>query len=126
MSQLLNIVQGIYEAMEQGNIGKVIVVLEEDFTLHLADSFGGVYYGREGILDVVSKMCSSSSKSKKVVETFIEHDNKIIVLGNLNFDDDEAVIATIPFVDVWKVEQNKLVEVKLFYLDEEKLYTYLH
>jgi hypothetical protein len=48
------------------------------------------------------------------------------VLGNLNFNDAEAVIATIPFVDVWKVEQNKLVEVKLFYLDEEKLYTYLH
>jgi hypothetical protein len=126
MSQVLSTVQGIYEAMEQGNIGKVIAVLEEDFTLHLASSFGGVYHGREGILDVVSKMCSSSSKSKKAVESFIEHGNKIIVLGNINFHDDEIVIAAIPFVDVWSVEENKLLEVQIFYLDAELLYEYLN
>jgi predicted SnoaL-like aldol condensation-catalyzing enzyme len=125
MSQVLNTVQGIYEAMEQGNIGKVIAVLEEDFTLHLASSFGGVYHGREGILDVVSKMCSSSSKSKKAVESFIEHGNKIIVLGNIKFHDDETVIAAIPFVDIWKADGDKIMEVQVFYLDAELLGEYL-
>jgi predicted RNA binding protein with dsRBD fold (UPF0201 family) len=127
MSQVLKAVEEIYEAMEQGNIGKIISVLDESFTVHLSKSLGGVYRGREGILDVVSKMCSASSKSKKIVENIIEFDKRIIALGNINFnDDDNKSIAAIPFVDVWKIEQNKLVEVQLFYLDAEEVYIHIN
>jgi SnoaL-like domain len=125
MSQALKTVEEIYEAMEQGNIGKIISVLDESFTVHLAKSLGGVYQGREGILDVVSKMCSASGKSKKIVENIIELKSRIVALGNINFTNSDKSIAAIPFVDVWKIEQNKLVEVQLFYLDAEEIYAHL-
>jgi SnoaL-like domain len=125
MSQALKTVEEIYEAMEQGNIGKIISVLDENFTVHLAKSLGGVYQGREGILDVVSKMCSTSGKSKKIVENIIEFKNRIVAFGIINFTNSDKSIAAIPFVDVWKIEQNKLMEVQLFYLDAEELYAHL-
>jgi hypothetical protein len=125
MSQLSKAVEEIYEAMEQGNIGKIISVLDESFTVYLAKSLGGIYQGREGILDVVSKMCSASGKSKKIVENLIEFNNRIIAFGNINFTDGNNSIAAIPFVDVWKIEQNKLLEVQLFYLDAEELVEHL-
>jgi predicted SnoaL-like aldol condensation-catalyzing enzyme len=126
MSQALKAVEEIYEAMEQGNIGKIISVLDESFAVHLAKSLGGVYQGREGILDVVSKMCGSESKIKKVTESFIDDGNRIIVLGSIELIENDMISDAIPFTDVWKIEQNKLVEVQLFYLDVEKLYTYLN
>jgi hypothetical protein len=125
MSQALNIVEGIYEAMEQGNIGKIISVLDESFTVHLATSLGGVYQGREGILDVVSKMCSASGKSKKTVENIIEFNSRIVALGDINFTNSDKSIAAIPFVDVWKADGDKIMEVRVFYLDAELLGDYL-
>jgi SnoaL-like domain len=125
MSQALKTVEEIYEAMEQGNIGKIISVLDESFAVHLAKSLGGVYQGREGILDVVSKMCSASGKSKKIVENIIEFDNRIVALGNINFTDSDKSIAEIPFVDVWKADGDKIMEVQVFYLDAELLGDYL-
>jgi hypothetical protein len=121
MSQALKTVEEIYEAMEQGNIGKIISVLDENFTVYLAKSLGGIYHGREGILDVVSKMCSAGGKSKKLVENIIEFNNRIVALGSINFTDDDKNIAAIPFVDVWKVDGNKMIEVQVFYLDAEML-----
>jgi hypothetical protein len=125
MSQALKTVEEIYEAMEQGNIGKIISVLDENFTVHLAKSLGGVYQGREGILDVVSKMCSASGNSKKVVENIIEFNNRIVALGNINFTNSDKSIAAIPFVDVWKADGDKIMEVQVFYLDAELLGDYL-
>jgi SnoaL-like domain len=125
MSQALKTIEEIYEAMEQGNIGKIISVLDENFSVRLAKSLGGVYQGREGILDVVSKMCSASGKSKKIVEDIIEFDNRIVALGNINFTDSDKSIAEIPFVDVWKADGDKIMEVQVFYLDAEKLVEYL-
>jgi hypothetical protein len=125
MSQALKTVEEIYEAMEQGNIGKIISVLDENFTVYLAKSLGGVYNGREGILDVVSKMCSTSGKLKKIVENIIEFDNRIVALGNINFTDSDKSIAEIPFVDVWKADGDKIIEVQVFYLDAELLGDYL-
>lgn len=126
MSQALITVEEIYEAMEQGNIGRIISVLDENFSVHLAESLGGVYQGREGILDVVSKMCSASGKLKKIVEKIIESDKQIVALGKVNFNMSEGISAVMPFVDVWKVEGNKITEVQVFYLDAEKLHSYLN
>ena len=126
MSQALKTVEEIYEAMEQGNIGKIISVLDENFTVHLAKSLGGVYQGREGILDVISKMCSASGKSKKIVEDIIEFNNRIVAFGDINFTDDDKNINAIPFVDVWKVDGDKIIDVEVFYLDAEKLQSYLN
>jgi hypothetical protein len=68
MSGILETVKDIYEAMNQGNIGKVISTFDESFSIHLPDLLGGTYRGREGILDVVSKICSSGGNTKKVSE----------------------------------------------------------
>jgi predicted SnoaL-like aldol condensation-catalyzing enzyme len=125
MSQLLKTVQVIYDAMEQGNMGKIMSVFDENFKVHLAGSLGGVYKGREGILEVISKMCSSSSSSKKVIENIIEINNQVVVLGKINFYDSDDIIAEMPFVDVWKSNENKIVEVQLFYLDAALLNEYL-
>ena len=125
MAQTLKIVQGIYEAMEQGNIGKVLNVIDKSFIIHLSKSLGGNYYGREGMLEVVSKMCSSSSKIKKITENFIEFDNQIIVVGTILFTNGNSSLLPMPFVDIWKEVADKITEVQLFYSDTDLLADYL-
>jgi predicted SnoaL-like aldol condensation-catalyzing enzyme len=126
MTQALKTVQDIYKAMEQGNVGKVLSVLDDDFIVHLPKSLGGDYKGREGILGVVSKMCGSGSGMKKINEHFVELDESVIVLGNINLTENEKVIHTIPFVDIWRTNENKITAVQLFYQDTELLADYMN
>jgi predicted SnoaL-like aldol condensation-catalyzing enzyme len=125
MTQALKTVQGIYEAMEQGNVGKVLSVLDDDFIVHLPNLFGGDYRGREGILDVVSKMCSSGSGLKKINRRFVELDENVMVVGNIILTESEKVIHTIPFVDIWRTNENKIIAVQIFYQDPELLADYM-
>jgi ketosteroid isomerase-like protein len=125
MTQSLKTVTDIYEAIEQGNIGKIISLLDENFTVYLPNSLGGAYHGHEGILDVVSKMCSSSTAAKKFVDTITQHDTKVIVLGNAKFRDFGATQRSVPFVDVWQMDGDKVNSVQVFYLNPETVRDYL-
>lgn len=126
MRQALKTVQDIYKAMEQGNVVKILSVLDDDFIVHLPKLFGGDYRGREGILDVISKMCGSGSGMKKIQEHFVELNESVIVLGTINLTESEKVIHTIPFVDIWKTNESKITDVQLFYQDTELLADYMN
>ena len=125
MHQLLKKVQEIYEASEQGNIGKMLILLGEDFVAFLPKALGGRYEGREGILEVVSKMCSSSHIIKKEAKEFVEIENGVIVLGKIEFPGILTEINTMPFVDIWRAVENKVTEVQVLYMDTEMLSDYL-
>ncbi|MHA4806788.1 nuclear transport factor 2 family protein [Flavitalea flava] len=121
MSQVLNEVKAIYEAIEQGNIGKIISALDENFVIRLARSLGGAYKGREGILELVSKMCNTSGRIKKVITSYIDFQNDIVVLGNTQIFESNALFVTFPFADVWKSENGKITEADFFFMDPEIL-----
>jgi hypothetical protein len=40
--------------------------------------------------------------------------------------ENNRIVDYMAFADVWRVEQNKIIDVQLFYMDAEKLYTYLN
>lgn len=119
MTETLKNIQDIYEAAKEGNIGKLLKLIDEKIVIRLSKSLGGIYQGREGILDAVSKMCSSSNHVKKIINKFIVSDNDIIVVGDMEFSIDFLSIHKIPFVDVWKTKENNITEVQIFYLDSD-------
>jgi ketosteroid isomerase-like protein len=125
MLQILKTVQDIYEAMEHGNIGKIISALDEDFTVYLAKSLGGRYQGREGILEVVSKLCSSSSAFKKITTSFFVNDTNVIVTGKIVFTEKGGIVTATSFVDVWTTENGQIKGVELFYLDTDAILVFL-
>ena len=119
MTETLKNIQDIYEAAKEGNIGKLLKLIDEKIVIRLSKSLGGIYQGREGILEVVSKMCSSSNHVKKIINKFIVSDADIIVTGDMEFSTDFLSIHKIPFVDVWKTKENSITEVQIFYLDSD-------
>lgn len=125
MTQVLKEVQAIYEALDQGNISKIISVLDENFVIRLSRSLGGEFKGREGILELVSRMCNTNGKIKKVITGYIEFQNKIIVLGNTQLFESNTLFVTFPFADVWNFENGKIVEADFFFMDPEILSDYI-
>jgi hypothetical protein len=125
MTNLLQTVQDIYKAMEQGNIAKIITVLNEGFTIRLAPLLGGEYRGREGILEVVSKMCGSGNALTKVTESFSITGSSIIVLGRISVFEQDVEVKVTSFADVWKTANGSIEAAELYYLDATAILGYL-
>jgi len=123
MGLALTIVQDIYLAMEQANIGKLFSLLDQKFEIH--GPAGMDRKGRGGILDMVATLHRREKGIKKEIEHFIEHENMIIVLGNILFGETISLQEKMAFVDIWKLQQNRIDELQLFFQDPLRLVKHL-
>jgi hypothetical protein len=125
MTLALQTIRELYALMEQGNIGKLVIALEDAVWVYTAQCMGGNRQGREGILQQVPAFYRPGTGIKKVAEHFVEEGILIIVLGNIHISAPGADINAMPFVDVWRFENNNIQSVNFYYRDPEELYGYL-
>lgn len=123
MSLALSAVQDLYHAMEQGNIGKLFSLLDQRFVIQ--GPVGTDRRGREGILDIISSLYRQGKGIKKEIDHLIEYENMVIALGNIYMNEAAASPVKMPFVDVWKIRENKISELLYFYQDPPLLAKFL-
>jgi ketosteroid isomerase-like protein len=123
MSSALTVIRDLYHAMEQGNIGKLFSLLDHTFAIQ--GPLGTDRTGREGVLDIVSNLYRQGKGIKKEIDHFIEYENMVIVLGNVHMNQTESTAVKMPFVDIWKLQDNKITELQYFYQDPPLLARFL-
>jgi|GEM_PF-1234866 len=115
----------IYECMEQGNIGKLLMVLDDAVMVCTAQCMGGNRRGHEGILQLVSAFYRPGTIMKKTMERLVAQDNLVIALGIIQITVEDIVISQMPFADVWRYDDHKIREVVLYYSNPQELQEYL-
>jgi len=123
MSSALTITQDLYHAMEQGNIGKLFSLLDQKFVIQ--GPMGTDRKGREGVLDIISSLYRQGKGIKKEIDHFIEYENMVIVLGNIYMNPASSTAVKMPFVDIWKLQDNRITELQYFYQDPPLLARFL-
>jgi hypothetical protein len=125
MTLALLTIRDLYASMEQGNIGKLVIALDDAVWVYTAQCMGGNRRGRDGILQQVPAFYRPGTGIKKMTDHFVEQGSMIIVLGNIQITVPGADIDNMPFVDVWSFENDKIRSVNFYYRDAEELYYYL-
>lgn len=123
MSLALSAVQDLYQAMEQGNIGRLFSLLDQRFVIQ--GPVGTDRRGREGILDIISNLYRQGKGIKKEIDHLIESDNMVIALGNIYMNEGGFTPVKMPFVDLWKMREDKISELLYFYQDPPLLAKFL-
>lgn len=123
MSPALSVARDLYHAMEQGNIGKLFSLLDEKFVIQ--GPIATERKGREGILDIISDLYRQGKGIKKEIDHFIGYENMVIVLGNIYMNQVEGIPLTMPFVDIWKLRDDRITGLQYFYQDPPLLARFL-
>lgn len=118
-------ISAIYEYMEQGNIGKLLIAIDDAVMVYTAQCMGGNRRGREGILQLVPAFYRPGTGMKKTVERLIAQDNLVIAVGTIQITGQDAIIILMPFADVWSYDNNKICEVIFYYRNPQELHEYL-
>ncbi|HEX6426322.1 MAG TPA: hypothetical protein VF008_01500 [Niastella sp.] len=125
MTAALHTIRDIYISMEQGNIGKLVIALEDTVWVYTAQCMGGNRQGREGILQLVPAFYRPGTGIQKIAAHFFVQGSLVIVMGNIQITPPGIVINPIPFADVWSFEDNTIRSVIFYYRDPQELYDYL-
>jgi ketosteroid isomerase-like protein len=125
MSPALQTITDVYASMEQGNIGKLLTILDDSVLVYTAQCMGGNRRGREGILQLIPPFYRPGSSISKKAGQFIEQGNMILVLGEIHMKTWEEIDSRMSFVDIWFFENNRISSVVFYYRDPELLCGYL-
>jgi ketosteroid isomerase-like protein len=125
MSPSLQTISDVYVSMEQGNIGKLLTILDDSVLVYTAQCMGGNRRGREGILQLIPPFYRPGSSTKKTAGQFIEQGNTVIVLGVIQMKDGEQTDGSMSFADIWFFDNNRISSVVFYYRDPELLFAYL-
>ncbi|MBV7532560.1 nuclear transport factor 2 family protein [Chitinophaga sp. sic0106] len=117
MSNVWKSIQDIYLALEQGNTGKIMTLVDEEILFKLDKPLGGTYKGREGLLLLIGRFYQGGSRISKHIVQMVSQDDRVMVSGNTQVLVNDEVIGEAPFADVWIVEGGRIAEVQLFCLD---------
>jgi ketosteroid isomerase-like protein len=125
MSPALQTITDIYASMEQGNIGKLLTILDDSVLVYTAQCMGGNRRGREGILQLISLFYRPGSRAPKTAGHYMEQGNTVIVLGDIRMRDWESIDSPMSFADIWVFDNNRIISVVFYYRDPELLCEYL-
>ena len=125
MTPALQTIHEIYLSLEQGNIGKLLPLLDNSVEIQTAQCLGGTKMGRDGILQLVSSFYRPGSGISKMVGQIAELDNRVIVIGNVFIDQPKTSIEPMPFADVWTFVENRISSAIFYYRDPAELCTHL-
>ncbi|AUD06321.1 nuclear transport factor 2 family protein [Spirosoma pollinicola] len=129
MNSFPQTIQSIYQALEQGKLVKVLVLLNADIVVHQASSlpYGGTFYGREGFITSLSGILATWEIYRKAPKIFLTDETNIAVLGEVQLKGklaDDLVL--MPFVDHWTFHDEKVSQIRMFDWDTALLRKHLN
>ncbi|UFH56294.1 nuclear transport factor 2 family protein [Spirosoma sp. KNUC1025] len=130
MATTKQIIDLVYSTITDSNLSRVLPVLDEQIVLHIPDNvpFGGEYHGRGGFLALMSNVYKLYESIQLSSLIFFAPDDasllekSIVVTGKLEGKlhiSDEPI--TVSFIHYWLLSQEKVVELRVFHWDTERL-----
>ncbi len=127
------IIKLIYEMLSQGNLSRILPLVDEQVTIYIPDlvPFGGVYHGRSGFLALMAKVYPFSDKLRQDSLLYfspeeVTSDDVFITTGRCTGTQRgmDAPI-NVPFLHYWLLKDEKVAVFRAFYWDIERLPPYL-
>ena len=121
-------VQALYVDFAQGNLSKILAVIDEHTTLHTAVSlpYGGVYQGRDGFIALMTAANDTWASLQMIPGTAIGSDEEMVMTGEfVGKAPTAAGPIRLPFVHLWKMPAGVVTEIWLYSWDTAALLNYL-
>ncbi len=121
-------VQALYADFAQGNLSKILAVLNEHTSIHVPGSlpYGGVYKGRDGFIALMTAVNATWATLRLIPGTAVGSDEEVVMTGV--FTGKAAAAAEgvrLPFMHLWKMPAGVITEIWLYSWDTAALLTYL-
>lgn len=113
------LVQQFYEKLAGRDQPGAMSLLAENFTLIQAESlpYGGIYIGAKGVEEFFRKFFSFWKEFRSEQVEYVEHGNKVIATSIAIGVTRSRKEIRIPMIQVYIVEQKKLLSAQPFYFD---------
>jgi ketosteroid isomerase-like protein len=121
-------VQALYADFAQGNLSKIIAVLNEHTSIHVPDSLphGGVYQGRDGFIALMTAANATWATLRVIPDTAVGSDEEVVMTGVLTGKASAAAEGIrLPFIHLWKMPAGVITEIWLYSWDTAALLAYL-
>ena len=121
-------VQALYADFAQGNLSKILAVLNEHTSIHVPGSlpYGGVYKGRDGFIALMTAANATWATQRVIPGTAMESDEDVVMTGVFTGKAPAAAEGIrLPFVHLWKMPAGVITEIWLYSWDTAALLTYL-
>ncbi len=124
----VQVVQALYADFAQGNLSKILAVLNEHTSIHSPASlpYGGVYKGRDGFIALMTAANATWATLRMIPGTAIGSDEEVVMTGV--FTGKAAAAAgpvSLPFVHLWKMPAGVITEIWLYSWDTAALLAHL-
>src|SRR3712207_4809850 len=99
-------VQALYADFAQGNLSKILAVLNEQTSIHVPASlpYGGVYKGRDGFIALMTAANATWTNLRLIPGTAMGTDEEVVMTGVFIGKTPAAAEGIyLPFVHLWKM-----------------------
>jgi ketosteroid isomerase-like protein len=121
-------VQALYADFAQGNLSKILAVLNEQTSIHSPGSlpYGGVYKGRDGFIALMTAANATWTNLRVIPGTAMGSGEEVVMTGVFTGKAPAAAEGIrFPFMHLWKMPAGVITEIWLFSWDTAALLTYL-
>lgn len=113
--------QGRFDADDDTTFAKILhddIVMEQPKSL----PFGGVFHGKEAVLDCLASVRGCWSKSSFKLERLTSGDNLLMAYCHMLIASDQTGISYGgPFVELLRFADGKIIEMRPFYFDTGRI-----
>jgi ketosteroid isomerase-like protein len=128
MSDSLHTVQTLYANLAQGNLSKILALLDPQATIHKPESlpYGGTYKGRDGFISLMTAVYKTWSDFQVIPQSIIASNGMVVVQGEwiAKIKGAENTL-DMPFLHLWKINNDLITEIWLYYWDTTRVLNYL-
>jgi ketosteroid isomerase-like protein len=121
-------VQALYADFAQGNLSKILAVLNAHTLIHVPGTlpYGGVYQGRDGFIALMTAANATWTSLRLIPATAVGTEEEVVMSGVFTGQAAAAAGAIrLPFVHQWKMPAGVITEIWLYSWDTAALLTYL-
>ena len=121
-------VQALYADFAQGNLSKILAVLNEHTSIHVPGSlpYGGVYKGRDGFIALMTAANATWDTLRMIPGTAVGSDEEVVMTGVFTGKAPAAAEGIrLPFLHLWKMPAGVITEIWLYSWDTAALLAHL-
>ena len=129
MSDSLHTVQTLYADLAQGNLSKILSMLDPQATIHKPESlpYGGTYKGRDGFIALMTTVYNTWSDFQVIPQSIITSNGMVVVQGEwISTVKGVEDTLNMPFVHLWKMNNDLVAQIWLYYFDTTRMLNYLN
>ncbi len=121
-------VQALYADLMQGNLSKMLALIDEHTTIYAPESlpYGGRYKGRDGYIALMTA-ANKTWESLRIIPGMVVASGEVVVVTGECIGKAAAATGVIhlPYVHLWRMPGGLITEIWMYFWDTAALLAYL-